>query len=311
MGFTTESMPAAPTARMLDEPAQFDLPVKEFVGYDPKGTTSITGSPLVQKTNEAAPIEPAQAPVPEVPKGEESVTLSPKVSAIARKEQALRQKEKQLAEKDRTFAEKMADAEKYHQLKEKLKNKDFSAAEELGLTYEEYVKHELNKEASKDPAQERVRKVEEELEALKKEREESVVKEYQANQALWKKEIVKVVSENPEFSTIKKAAKEDLVLQHINESFEEDDIELTVEEAAKDIEEALKEKAKEWAALLETGEKVPEAKVLGAPKTKVSTITQNMAPSSAVAKPKPFHLMSESEQIQEAIRRVQAAKLQR
>src|SRR5271165_4831394 len=99
MGFTTENMPQAPTARALAEPSQFDLPVKEFVGYDPKGTTSITGSPLVQKTKPVEPTEPAQAPVPEVPKEEKFITLSPKVSAIARKKQALRQKEKLLLQK--------------------------------------------------------------------------------------------------------------------------------------------------------------------------------------------------------------------
>lgn len=309
MGFTTESMPSAPIAKALNEPAQFDLPVKEFVGYDPKGTTSVTGSPLVTKTKEE-PTEPALAPVPEVPPGE-SITLSPKVSAIARKEQAIRAREKALIQKEKEQAEKLAKADKYEQLKTKIANKDYSALDEEGVAYEEYVKHELNKEASKDPAAERVRQLEEKLSAVQKAQEEAVVKEYQANQALWKNEIVRVVSENPEFATIKKAGKEDLVLQHINDSFEEDDVELSVEEAAKDIEEALKGKAKEWAALLETDEKVPEAKVLGAPKTKINTITQNMTTTSMKPVAKPFHLMSESEQIQEAIRRVQAAKLQR
>lgn len=312
MGFTTEAMPAPQLGKTLSEPGQFDLPVKEFVGYDPKGTTSITGSPLVTKQKEVVePTEPAAAPIPEVP-AEDTVTLSPKVSAIARKEQAQRQREKQLAEKERTFAEKMADADKYHQLKEKLKNKDFSAAEELGLTYEEYVKHELNKEASKDPAAERVKALEEKLSQVQKAQEESVVKEYQANQALWKNEIVKVIKENDEFSTIRDLGAEDMVLQHINDSFEEDDIELTVEQAAKDIEDALFERAEKYASVTKLKDKVPEAKVLGAPKTSIKTITQNMTttPKTAVAS-RPFHLMSESEQIQEAIRRVQAAKLQR
>jgi len=311
MAFTTESMVPAPTGKTLGEPSQFDLPTKDFVGYDPKGTTSVTGSPLVAKTPEPAkdPATPADAPVPEVPA--EEIALSPKLSALARKEQAQRQREKQIAEKERSFAEKMADAEKYQQLKEKLKNKDFSAAEELGLTYEEYVKHELNKEASKDPATERVRQLEEKLSAVQKAQEEQVVKEYQANQALWKNEIVKVVGENPDFSTVKELGAEDIVLQHINDSFEEDNIELTVEQAAKEIEEALLARAEKFSSVSKLKNKVPEAKVLGAPKTSVKTITQNMTVSSQQLKPKPFHLMSESEQIQEAIRRVQAAKLQR
>lgn len=313
MGFTTESMSPPPTGKSLAEPSQFDLPVKEFVGYDPNGTTSITGSPLVTRQKQVVePTDPALAPVPEIPQAGESVTLSPKVSAIARKEQAQRQREKQLAEKERTFAEKMADAEKYQQLKTKLAAKDFSAAEELGLTYEEYVKHEINKEASKDPAQERVKKVEEELAAMKKAQEENIVKEYQANQALWKQEIVKVVKDNDDFSTVRELGAEDMVLRHINDSFEEDNVELTVEQAAKEIEEALLERAEKFSSVSKIKNKVPEAKVLGAPKAQVKTITQNMTttPKTAVTS-KPFHLMSEHEQIQEAIRRVQAAKLQR
>ena len=312
MGFTTESIEAAPLGTQTNQPNQFNIPSKEFIGYDPNGTHSITGSPLVKPAEKPAET-PANAPIPDVPR-EESITLSKGASAILRKEQAVRAQQKALAEKERTFAEKMADAEKYHKLKQKLEAKDYSAIDELGVPYEEIVKHEINKEAAKDPAQERVKRLEEEMAALKKGQEEQTVKDYEANQALWKKEISRVTAESSDFPLVKKkgADAEAAILQHINDSFEEDETELTVEQAAKDIEEALSSKAKEWASLLESDEnKVPEAKVLGAPKTKVSTITQNMTVTSKEVKPKPFHLMSESEQIQEAIRRVQAAKQQR
>jgi hypothetical protein len=296
MGFTTEDMPAAPIARALAEPSQFDLPVREFVGYDASRTPQ-------KEVPRETPVVATETPA-------EEVTLSPKVSALARKEQAQRAREKAIAEKERTFAEKMADADKYHQLKTKLAAKDYSAAEELGLTYEEYVKHELNKEASKDPAQERVRQLEEKLSALEKAREEDAVKEYQANQALWKNEIKKTVTENEEFSTIKDLGAEDIVLKHINDSFEEDGLELSVEEAAKEIEEALLERANKFASVTKLKNKVG-GKVLGPPKT-VTTITQNMTTTPrSVPSAKPFHLMSESEQIQEATRRMQQAKLQR
>ena len=47
MAFTTESIeaPRSPTTNPLEQ-NQFDLPVKEFIGYDPKGTMSVTGSLL-------------------------------------------------------------------------------------------------------------------------------------------------------------------------------------------------------------------------------------------------------------------------
>lgn len=314
MPFTTETIEAPQLAKSLPEQNQFDLPSREFIGYDPKGTTSITGSPLVASTPkiEAAPPEqtPAEAPVPEVPEGE-SVTLTPKISAIARKEQALRRQAQDIAKQKAELADKLAKAEKYEQLTKKIAEKDYSATDELGLSYDEYVKHELNKESSKDPQEMRNRKLEEEIAALKQAQEEREVAEYKANQALWKQEIVKIVSENPEFSPVKKMNAEDIVLQHINDSFEEDGVELTAEQAAKEISEALRERAKKFSAILEN-EKTPEAKVLGPPKASSKTITQTMTttPKTAPAS-KPFHLMSESEQLAEAIRRVQAAKLTR
>lgn len=303
MAFTTESLQPTQINTNPNQPSEFNLPAKEFIGYDPKGTTTITGSQISDTPKTTA------APATETPPAEESITLSPKISALARKEQAQRAKEKAFAEKERSFSEKMADADKYQQLKAKIAAKDYSAAEELGVTYEEYVKHELNKEASKNPEQERVRQLEEKLSELQKAREEDVVKEYQANQALWKNEIVRVVKETEDFSAIRKLEAEDIVLQHINDSFEEDNVELTVEQAAKDINDALLERAKKFASVLEP--EVSAAKVLGAPKTAVKTITQNMTTTSVKPVSKPFHLMSEHEQIQEAIRRVQAAKLQR
>lgn len=303
MAFTTESMQPTTLGTTLGEPSQFNLPAKEFIGYDPKGTTTVTGTPVVR----------ADVKEPEVKADPlEEVALSPKISAIARKEQAQRAKEKALNEKERTFSEKMADAEKYQQLKAKIAAKDYSAAEELGLTYEEYLKHEVNKEASKDPEKERVKQLEEKLSALEKAREEDTVKEYQANQALWKQEIVKVVKENDEFSSIRELEAEDIVLKHINDSFEEDDVELTVEQAAKEIEDALLARAEKFSSISKIKNKAPEGKVLGPPKTSPKTITQNMTTTPKTASmSKPFHLLSESEQIEEAIRRVQAAKLQR
>lgn len=310
MGYITESLAPTSINTNPNQPSEFNLPTKEFVGYDPKGTTTITGSPIGKAEVKDDQV-PSEAPIPEVPE-EESVTLSPKVSALARKEQAQRQREKQFNEEKRTFAEKMADAEKYRKLTEKLANKDYSAIDELGVNYEEIVKHELNKEAAKDPATERVQQLEEKLEAIQKAQEEKELKEYQANQALWKQEIVKTVKDNDDFSTIRDLAAEDMVLQHINDSFEEDDVELTVEQAAKDIEEALLERAEKFASVSKIKNKVPGNKVLGAPKTAIKTITQNMTTTPKTSSSsKPFHLMSEHEQIQEAIRRVQAAKLQR
>jgi hypothetical protein len=313
MAYTVEAIETGPVINNPSPINEFDLPSKEFIGYDPKGTTSVTGSPIEHKEP-----DPKQEDKPEdvkegaeSPATEESVTLSPKISALARKEQAARRREQALAQREKELADKLAKADKYEALQKKLAAKDYSAADELGMTYDEYTNYLLNKQKSDDPNESRFQKLERENAELKKAQEEKEIRDYQANQALWKQEISKAIDENPEFKTIKKAKAQDLVLKHINDSFEEDDVELTVEQAAKEIEEGLKDRARKAAALLEDEEKPKEEKVLGPPKTSPKTITQNMTVTSHEKKPKPLHLMSEREQWEEAARRYQASRQQR
>lgn len=329
MAFTTAPLEVAPATAKNDGPSQFDMPSKEFVGYDPKGTTTVTGSERIPGTPAIMPkpgSDKQQDSIPETAKEsadsasdapkEETVTLSPKIAALARKEQATRQKEQALKQREQDLAAKIADADKYAELKAKIAAKDYSAAEELGLNYEEYLKHELDKQAKSNPETERVSKLEKQIEDLKKNQEEQVVKDYENNQALWKAEINKVVDADEAFSTIKELKAYDAVLQHVNDSFEEDGVELTVEQAAKEIEDALVARAEKFASVTKIKKKSEvteapkagtEVSKLGAPKNS-KTITQDMTTLPTTPKTKPFHLMSETEQIAEAIRRVQAAK---
>lgn len=304
MSYEVQNLDTPIPSAQLQKPEP--LPSREFIGYDPNGHTTITGTErVVPNVKQAENSEGRLAQASLSP--EESVTLSPKVSAIARREQAHRQREQLLKQRESDLAEKLANADKFEKLKAKIAAKDYSAAEEIGLTYEEYTNHLVTKQAEKNPESEKLSKVERELAELKQAQEESTVREYQANQTLWKQEISRVVASD-EFSAIRELGAEDLVLQHINDSFEEDEIELTAEEAAKEIEGALVGRAEKLAGLSKIKQRfeTPTRK-LGAPKT----ITQNMTVSSQKPVKKPFHLMSDSEQIAEAYRRVQEAKLQR
>lgn len=314
MAFSVEAMDVAPASQPNNQPNQFDLPSKEFVGYDPKGQTTITGSPIqrpaaenVKQADTVETIEPVEPGKPE-----ESVTLSPQISALARKEQAQRQRERSLAQREKELEARLADADKYQQLKTKIAAKDYSAADDLGMTHDQYTQYLLDKQAGEDPAEQRYRKVESELEKLKKNQEEQTIQDYEANQGLWKQEIAKVVDASEEFSTIKELKAHAAVLRLINESFDEDGIELSAEQAAKMVEDELYARAEKLTSVSKIKKKFEgEPRQLGAPKPSPKTITQNMTVTSEKAKSKPFHLMSESEQIAEAIRRVQAAKQQR
>jgi sulfur relay (sulfurtransferase) DsrC/TusE family protein len=306
MAFTMEAI-ETPAIANPTGPKEFDLPSKEFVGYDPKGTTTVTGSQKSENPKQETTSESAPAAQPAKP--EESITLSPKISAIARAEQVRLKREQALIQREKALEARLADADKYAQLKSKIANKDYSAADELGLTYDEYTEYLTRKQADANPEEQRYRKVEDEIKTLKKAQEEQAIKEYEANQALWKQEISKVVAENEEFSTIKELGLEHVVLQHVNDSFEEDGIELTVEAAAKEIESELVKRAEKFASVSKIKKKAEDApRVLGAPKTQPKTITQNMTVTSQKPSTKPLHLMSEMEQWEEARRRVEAAR---
>lgn len=305
MSYTTEALESGPIPTARAGMSELDMPTKEFVGYDPKGTTTVTGTqreiPKQLVTNEETPAVT-----------EEAVSLSPKISALARKEQAQRQREAQLKRREQELSSKLADAEKYAQLKAKMANKDFGAAEELGISYEEYTTYKLNQQTSENPEEQRYRKVEKELADLKRGQEEQVIKEYQANQSLWKQEIARVVTENEEFVGIREMKAENAVLQHINDSFDEDGVELSAEQAAREIEAAIKKQEERFTQISGLRNKnASEGKVLGPPKNAPKTITQNMTVTSSKPSHKPLHMMSESEQWAEAKRRYEASKQQR
>src|SRR5665213_429762 len=130
MGYTTTPIEAAPQGKMLEEPSQFDLPSKEFVGYDPKGHTSITGSPLVNKGEnlKQQDIVVEDKVAAESPTAEQSVNLSSKASVLIRKEQATRQREQALAKREQELADRLAKADHYDKLQAKIAAKDYSAA---------------------------------------------------------------------------------------------------------------------------------------------------------------------------------------
>lgn len=311
MAFTTEAMAAVSAPIQGIEQNLLDLPSKEFTGYDPKGTTTVTGSPIERPSQDVKQRDTADRGAAESPGSEESVTLSPKISALARKEQAQRQREAAFKQREAALEAKLADAERYASLKSKLANKDYSAADELGMTYDEYTQYLLNKQAGDDPAEQRYRAVEEKLSNIEKQQEELAVKEYKFNQNLWKQEIQKTVADADVYPEIQYWKAESAVLQHINDSFELDGVELTTEQAAKEIEEQLVERSKRFADAPSLKNRAEQPRVLGAPKSSPQTITNNMTTLPPKPSSKPFHLMSESEQIAEAIRRVQAAKQSR
>src|ERR1700722_9582509 len=143
----------------------------------------------------------ADSPVEQAPA--ESVRLSAQVSAIARKEQAFRQKEQEVKEREKSLEARLAKADRFEKIEAAFKAKDFSALEELGVNYEDHLKYQLDKQGGDDPVQAEIKRLNAEIEALKKGDEESAATQYQETVAEYKKEIKRLVSEDEKFSSVK------------------------------------------------------------------------------------------------------------
>ncbi len=239
---------------------------------------------------------------------EASVTLSPQVSALARKEQAFRQREQALKQREKDLEAKLADAEQFGQLKTKISAKDFSEMEKLGLDYEEYAQYKVQQLEGADPLAE----LKNEVASLKKSQEENAEEQFEETKKAYGKEITTLVASNPDFSSIKELKAEGHVLQLFLDTWEEEANEnYTIEDACKEIEAALVEQGKRFSSLPKLKPAEGAAKVLPLPKTGVKTLTNQMQPAGESPKPAvPLHTLSEAERYAEARRRAIARRNQ-
>ena len=240
---------------------------------------------------------------------EETVTLSPQMAALARKEQKFRQQQLELKKQKAELEARAAKLKSLEDIEQKLANKDYSAIEDK-VNYDEYTKYLIEKNANMSPDQQEIKRLAAETEALKKQREEDLERNFEAAVKSRKQSIDQLIDSSTEFSKIKKAGDKgkEAVLQHILDTFENDGVELTVDQAAKEVQEILVEQAKSWVSLLseETAEEQPNAKQLQTIKQGMKTLTNNMAPVGELKTPrKPYSQMSDGERYAEARRRAE------
>lgn len=249
----------------------------------------------------------------------ESVKLSPQVSALAKKEQAFRQRELAFQAREKALETRLAQADRYSQLESKIKSKDFSVAEEMGLSYEEYTKYLLDKQAGEDPESDRYRALEEKIQALEQGNEEKANQEYEETVAEHKAELVNLATSDAKYALVKDftdidaQGKEfsgvDVALNLILSTWEEESKLLSHEDALKDTLDFLEERVAKYSALRKEPKPAVEEQKLPPPKVGSRTLTQQMQPSGIekVAQKSLQHL-SEDERYAEARRRVLARR---
>jgi hypothetical protein len=264
--------------------------------------------PLIGQQDISKETVETKVPVPT----EETVKLSPQLAALARREQKFRAQQQEYAKKEAALTAEREELAQLRAMKQKLAAKDYSGLDDL-VDYNEYSQYQVNKLNGADPIQDELKRLNGKISEQEKLYEENVGRQFEA--AVEERRIAtqSLVNDSDKFPRIKKSKAHEAVVQHILDTWEHDSKELSVEQAAKEVEEVLLEKARQWASLLEEQKieqaaAIPEKKSLPPLKPGLKTLTNQI--TSGDLKPyKSLHGLSDSERWAEARRRAEA-KLQ-
>lgn len=236
-----------------------------------------------------------------------AVTLSPQLTALARKQQKLQQEIQAQRDKEAAFEARTSDYVPKGEFKAKLQTNAAEALADLGLDYTELTNLLLAQQQGDDPVQ----ALKAEVQQLKASQEENVSKQYEATLKQYRSEADSLVASDPKsYFLINKGNHQDAVVQHILDTWKEDDSKiLSVAEAAKEIEEFLRDEARAKKALLEElegppAEKAPE-KTLPPPKAPTRTLTNSVDTAPSRAYNGQFQHLSPKERLAQAIARAQ------
>ncbi len=294
----TSAIPSAPVDVMRE-----DMVVDPYRSSKalPKAMEAVENGQAPINSDKDVPVEPGE-------KTEEAVTLSPHMAALARKEQQFRRNEQALKVKEQALEAERAEIAELKAMKAKIAAKDFSGLENL-VKYEDYTNYLIEKESSQTPEQQALKKLEAKLESLETSQKDDVSKRFEAAVTERRKAVTSLVESNEEYSTIKELKLQEAVVQHILDTWEHDEVDLSPEEAAKEVEAELLDRANKWTSLSKLKPKTTpevEQKELPPLKPGIKTLTNNMAATGEIKRAvKPLHLMSDVERYAEARRRAE------
>lgn len=239
----------------------------------------------------------------------DEVRLTPQAAALAKKEMKFRQQQQQLEQEKKSIAAERAEIAQLKAMKDKLAAKDYSGVDDL-IDYNEYSQYKVNKMNGADPVQDEIKKLNQKISELEKNGDENLNRQFEAAVQERKIAAKQLLDSSEQFPITKFFKAHDHVAQHIVDTFEHDQVELSVEEATKEVETILLEQAKQWEqvqAVLQDKPTSPEAKKSLPPmKPKgLQTLTNQVIASSAQRPLRPYDQMNDSERWQEARRRAE------
>jgi hypothetical protein len=235
----------------------------------------------------------------------DTVRLSPQVALLARREQKFRQQQQALERDRATLAAEKQEIAQFRAMKEKLDAKDYSGLDGL-VDYNDYSQFQVNRLNGANPVDDEIKRLNGKISDIEKNTQLNIERQFEA--AVQERRIAtsELVDKTDNFPRIKRAKAQEAVVQHILQTWEHDSKELTIEQAAKEVEDILLEKATQWASLLQNEEQEPPKKQLPPLKQGLRTLTNQVTAGDVSKRPRiSLQHLSESDRWNEARRRAE------
>lgn len=229
------------------------------------------------------------APQAEVPVPEQKEELSPKFAALARKERSLRAQAQALkAKEDALKAQETEYSTKYIP-KERLTRETLAVLQEQGITYDQLTSLILNQPGPQEQAtsklEAKIAALEEQLKKQETTAEERQTKAYENAVNQIRNEAKLLIDADPAYETIKQTDNLEAVVELIKERYKADNIVMSVQDAAKEVEEFLIEEAIKMSSLNKVKAKLTPQESIGETKQdpgkpQLKTLTNAVSASS-------------------------------
>jgi hypothetical protein len=239
--------------RVSPEEMSAILPKKEEEKEEPKAETeSVEAQADTQKdTNEASEEEASkEVKVKADPLSTQYAILARKEKALRARDQELKAREQAYLSREEAVKAKEAEYQSGYISKDAVKQNPLLVLSELGLSYDDITNQILNQPRQDPATQAYLQRLEAEIKALKgdqentkKSYEEQQKNSYQQAVNQIRNEAKSLVNSDPAFEMIKTSGAVDDVVSLIEETFKADGVLLTVEEAAKEVEDYLIDEA--------------------------------------------------------------------
>ena len=218
------------------------------IGRQIKAQTQMPNNDIAPKV-EAAPIPEGQKPGIDG-NSPEAKQLDPKYEALAKKESAFRTRERDFQAKEAAFKAQVAELEAAKSFKQRLLENPLEALNEAGITYDQLVEQAVNApDASTREIKQELKTIKEAQSKLAEDAQKATQAQRESAITQIRHDVLELVDSDPNFETVKGTGSADDVVELITRTFDESGRLLSIDVAAKMVEDELFEEALKIASL--------------------------------------------------------------